>query len=189
MGKLYPQLAQAQALPPFSMVMEGLIAPLDPEPVVTAFLSGLLQTTTDRRVSIVNARAIADELGVRVEMRGDERATAFASALRVSGGSTSIVGTSAQGGPRIVAIDGLEIDAIPQGHMLVTRHRDVPGMIGKVGTLLGEAAVNVSTMQVSREDAGGEALMILATDRRADTTTVERIRAIPGIQSVRALDL
>jgi hypothetical protein len=44
-------------------------------------------------------------------------------------------------------------------------------------------------MQVSREDAGGEALMILATDRRADTTTVERIRAIPGIQSVRALDL
>jgi D-3-phosphoglycerate dehydrogenase len=73
--------------------------------------------------------------------------------------------------------------------MLVTRHRDVPGMIGKVGTLLGEAEVNVSTMQVSREDAGGDALMILATDRRADTTTVERIRAIAGIKSVRALDL
>lgn len=189
MGKLYPQLADGQALPPFTMVMEGLIAPLDEEPVVTAFLSGLLQATTDRRVSIVNARSIARELGVRIDVRGDERATAFASALRVSGGSTSIVGTSAQGGPRIVAIDGFEIDAIPQGHMLVTRHRDVPGMIGKVGTLLGEAAVNVSTMQVSREDAGGDALMILATDRRASAETVERIRAIAGIKSVRALDV
>ena len=189
MGKLYPQLAQAQALPPFAMVMEGLIAPLDSEPVVTAFLSGLLQATTDRRVSIVNARSIAEELGVRIDVRGDERASAFASALHVSGGSTSLVGTSAQGRPRIVAVDGFEIDAIPQGHMLVTRHRDVPGMIGKVGTLLGEAAVNVSTMQVSREDAGGDALMILSTDRRADAATVERIRAIAGIKSVRALDL
>jgi len=189
MGKLYPQLAQARALPPFTMVMQGLIAALDAKPVVTAFLSGLLQATTDRRVSIVNAVSIADELGVRIDVRGDDRATAFASTLRVSGGATSIVGTSAQGGPRIVAVDGFEIDAIPAGSMLVTRHRDVPGMIGKVGTILGEAAVNVSTMQVSRQDAGGDALMILATDRRADIPTVERIRAIAGIKSVRALEV
>jgi D-3-phosphoglycerate dehydrogenase len=93
------------------------------------------------------------------------------------------------GGPRIVAIDGFEIDAIPSGPMLITRHRDVPGMIGKVGTILGEASINISTMQVSRVDAGGAALMILATDRRTDTATIDRLRAIGGVESVRALDI
>ena len=126
---------------------------------------------------------------MRVDAIGNERATAYASTLRVSGGDTSIVGTSAYGGPRIVAIDGYEIDAIPSGSMLVTRHTDVPGMIGKVGTILGEAGVNISTMQVSRDDAGGNAIMILSTDRRAEDPTIERLRAIGGMLDVRALDL
>jgi D-3-phosphoglycerate dehydrogenase len=189
MGKLYPQLADQSSLPPFAMVMQGKIALLDPEPVSTAFLSGLLQTTTDRRVSIVNARSIAHELGVRVDVRGEEGTGAYASMLRIEGGKTSLAGTYVYGGPRIVAIDGLEVDAVPSGAMLVTRHRDVPGMVGKVGTIMGEASINISTMQVSRQDAGGEALMILATDRRAEDATIERIRAIAGIQSVRVLDV
>ncbi len=190
-GKIYPQLAQPSALPAFTMVMEGRIAPLDPEPVVTAFLTGLLQMTTDRRVSIVNARSIAAELGVRVDVRSDERptASAYAATLRISGGETSIVGTSALGGPRIVAVDGFEIDAIPVGSLLLTRHNDVPGMIGKVGTILGEARINISTMQVSRQDAGGDAIMILSTDRRVDDEVVARLREIGGIRSIRALDV
>jgi len=189
MGKLYPQLSAQTSLPPFTMVMQGKIAALDPEPVSTAFLSGLLQATTDRRVSIVNARSIAAELGVRVDVRGDELPGAYASMLRIEGGVTSIAGTFAYGGPRIVEIDGLEIDAVPSGPMLVTRHHDVPGMIGKVGTIMGEASINISTMQVSREDVGGDALMILATDRRADDAVIERIRSIAGIKSVRVLDV
>ena len=190
MGKLYPQLAERAALPAFAIVMQGKIAALEPEPVATAFLSGLLQMTTDRRVSIVNARSIAAELGVRVEVRGEEGGpTAFASALRISCGPTTLAGTHAYGGPRIVEIDGFEVDAIPSGPMLITRHHDVPGMIGKVGTILGEASVNISTMQVSRVNAGGEALMILATDRRVEAATIERLRAIPGIESVRALEV
>ncbi len=190
LGRLYPQLADTGHLPDaFSLVMEGQIAPLDSEPVVTAFLTGLLQQTTDRRVSIVNARTIARELGVRVDVRGDDRSNAFASTLRISGGATSIAGTCTAAGARFVAIDGYDIDATPHGSMLVTRHRDVPGMIGRVGTILGEAQINVSTMQVSREDAGGDALMMLATDRRVEPETIERIRAMSGIKSVRALEL
>ena len=189
MGRLYPQLAHGTALPPFTMVMEGQIAPLDSAPVSTAFLSGLLQQTTDRRVSIVNARAIASELGVRVDVRGDDRANAFAASLRVTGGATTIVGTHAYGGPRLVSIDGYAIDAIPEGAMLFTYHNDVPGMIGKVGTILGESGVNISAMQVSRQDAGGDAIMILSTDRPPEAETIERIRAIAGIRDVRALAL
>ncbi|MGH7750359.1 MAG: NAD(P)-dependent oxidoreductase, partial [Candidatus Dormibacteria bacterium] len=66
-GRFYPQLARADSLPEFKLVVEGAIAELPADSLVTAFLTGLLQQTTDRRVSIVNARAIADELGVRVE--------------------------------------------------------------------------------------------------------------------------
>lgn len=188
-GKLYPQLTSAAALPGFALIMQGQIANSETDPILASFLTGLLQATTDRRVTIVNARTIAQELGVQVTIRADSTANTYASSLRVIGGSTSIVGTSVSGSPRIVNIDGFEIDAVPSGALLLTQHADVPGMIGKVGTVLGEDNVNISTMQVSRTDVGGVAMMILATDRPADETTVARIRAIEGITSVRVIEL
>jgi D-3-phosphoglycerate dehydrogenase len=186
-GALYPQLADASALPEFTIVSEGQIGSLDQAAIVTGFLTGLLHATTSRRVSIVNARAIAEELGVRVEARGEPRRGAFASSLRVRGGATSLAGTIAFDGPRLVEIDGFQIDAIPSGPMLLTRHRDVPGVIGKVGTVLGESQVNISAMQVSRRDAEGNAIMILSTDTLTDPATLERLRAIPGIYDVKTL--
>ena len=138
----------------------------------------MLQTTTDRRVSIVNAEAIASELGVRVEARPDPSPTPFAGALRVTGGSMTVTGTSVNGSPRIVEAGGFEIDAPPMGDMLVTQHHDVPGMIGRVGTLLGDAKVNISTMQVSRNAIGGDAIMVLGIDRPADDETLNALRAI-----------
>ena len=189
LGKLYPQLADAASLPRFTLVREGRLADVEPDALVTAFLSGLLQTTTDRRVTIVNARAIAAELGLVVDEHGGPVRGAFAASLRVAGGATSLAGTVALGGPRVVEIDGFEVDAIPSGSLLITRHADVPGMIGKLGTLLGEAQVNISTMQVSRLDAGGDAMMVLAVDRPAEASTLEALRAVPGIRTVRALAL
>ena len=158
-------------------------------PLVTAFLSGLLQTTTDRRVTVVNADAIAHELGVRVDVRGEAQSGAYASALRIAGDRTTITGISVNGKPRITDIDGYEIDAIPVGTLLMTRHADVPGMIGKVGTILGTASVNISTMQVSRNMIGGDAIMVLSVDRPADTATLDALRAIPGVASVKTLTL
>jgi D-3-phosphoglycerate dehydrogenase len=126
---------------------------------------------------------------VIVDEHGGPGRGAFASSLRVTGGRTSLAGTVAPGGPRVVEIDGFEVDANPRGSLLITRHDDVPGMIGKLGTVLGEAQVNISTMQVSRLDAGGDAMMILAVDRPAEASTLDALRAVPGIRSVRALDL
>jgi D-3-phosphoglycerate dehydrogenase len=71
----------------------------------------------------------------------------------------------------------------------VTQHHDVPGMIGRVGTLLGDAGINISTMQVSRNAIGGNAIMILGVDRPADDATLSALRAVPGIASVRSLML
>jgi D-3-phosphoglycerate dehydrogenase len=85
-----------------------------------------------------------------------------------------------------VEIDGYELDAIPQGAWIVTRHEDVPGMVGRVGTILGEAHVNISTMQVARERGAAPALMVLVVDRAIAREDLERVRAIPGMHRVDA---
>jgi len=189
MGRFFPQLMQDAQLPTFTLIVQGDLSEVPSEPLVRAFLSGLLQTTTDRRVSVVNADAIARELGVHVDARGDADAGTYATSLRVTGGATTIVGTSINGAPRIVEIDGYDIDTTPIGAILITQHHDVPGMIGKVGTILGEANVNVSTMQVSRNEIGGAAIMVLNIDRPVDDATLATLRTIPGVDSVRSLAL
>ena len=88
-------------------------------------------------------------------------------------------------GPRIVEIDGFEIDAIPEGTLLVTHHRDVPGMVGRIGTILGEADVNISTMQVARTARGGDAMMVLEVDREIERGVVDRIARVEGMSAVR----
>jgi D-3-phosphoglycerate dehydrogenase len=189
MGRFFPQFGGGDARGAYAMLLQGELAEVPPDAFVRAFLSGLLQTTTDRRVSIVNAEHVAAELGVRVEVRGDTSPSPYASALRVIGGSMSLTGTSVNGDPRIVEAGGFQIDAVPRGPMIVTQHHDVPGMIGRVGTLLGDAGVNISTMQVSRNAIGGDAIMILGVDRPADDASLNALRAVPGIASVRSLML
>ena len=189
LGRFYPQYARPQRIPPFALVLGGALADVPPDALVRAFLSGLLQATTDRRVSVVNAEPIARELGIVVEARGETRASPYSSYLHVIGGETSIVATSLGNSPRIVELDGYEIDATPSGALLMTQHRDVPGMIGKVGTILGNANINIASMQVSRNTVGADAIMVLSTDRPAEEETLAALRAIAGINSVRSLAL
>jgi D-3-phosphoglycerate dehydrogenase len=187
-GKMYPQLIDGTGLTALTLVREGEIADLNEAPLVASFLSGLLQQTSDRRVSIVNALTIAQELGISVSMRSEKRSGPYASLLRVVG-ERSIAGVQTPGGPRIVAIDGFAIDAIPASSMIFTEHRDVPGMIGRVGTILGDAQTNISTMQVARDEVGGNAIMMFSTDRPADGRVLERLRRIHGMKRVRTIDL
>lgn len=189
LGIVHPQLDAASPLMPIVMTLRGEIAQLDSAPLVTAFLSGLLQRTTDRRVSVVNAESIARERGLSVDVRTRNARDSFASSLAVTAGAHTVVGTSLHHGLRIVEIDGFEIDAIPSGSLLLTQHRDVPGIIGRVGMILGDAGVNISTMQVARSAQGGEAIMILSVDRPPDGGTIGALSLIPAILSVRSLSL
>lgn len=190
MGRFYPQYASPSSLPQFMLVAEGELGNFDTTPLVTSFLSGLLQITTDRRVTVVNADAIARELGVRVESHAAPRRGAYAATLRLVAGSTSITGTIVNASPRIVELDGFEIDAIPVGGLVLTQHRDVPGMIGKVGTILGDAGVNISSMQVSRtQDVGGDAIMVLGIDGHVPDEALQWLRKVPGINAVHAIEV
>jgi D-3-phosphoglycerate dehydrogenase len=189
LGILHPQLDASSPLMPIVMTLRGEIAELDSAPLVTAYLSGLLQLTSDRRVSVVNALSIARERGLSVDVRSRTARDSFASSLAVTAGAHTVVGTSLHHGLRIVEIDGFEIDAIPSGSLLLTQHRDVPGIIGRVGMILGDAGVNISTMQVARSTEGGEAIMILSVDRPPDARTLDALSLVPAILSVRSLSL
>lgn len=189
LGRLFAQLQDDQILPVLVMVLHGDIAEVAAAPLVSAFLSGFLQITTERRVSIVNADAIAREMGIVVEVRRDSSRDAYAAAIRVTGGKRSLNGTSAHDGARVVEIDGYEVDTVPAGSLILTQHRDVPGMVGRVGTILGDAQINISAMQVSRRAQGADAMMVLTVDRSADAATLEGLSLIPGMVSVRRLTL
>lgn len=186
LGRLLPQLFEDALRTPLRMHVSGEIAALDSQPLRAAFLAALLQTTTERRVSIVNAEAVAREIGVALDVVADPQPAPFASLLAMWAGPHRLGTTVLSAGPRIVQIDDYELDAIPQGAWIVTRHEDVPGMVGRVGTILGNAGVNISTMQVARDPQGGSALMVLAVDRPVTHQHLERLRGIAGMQRVDA---
>jgi D-3-phosphoglycerate dehydrogenase len=189
LGAVLPQLFDEALHHEIAIVLQGGIEALDPDPFVAALLAGALPFVTDRRVSFVNATSIARELGVRVVVSRESTCEPFRSRMVVAAGPHRIAGTVLPHGPRIVEVDGFEVDAVADGAMLVTKHRDVPGMVGRIGTILGDAHVNISTMQVARTSAGGEAMMMLDVDRDIERAVLDAIARAEGIMSVRLVRL
>lgn len=189
MGALLPQLFDEALRHEIAIVLHGDLQDVDPEPIVAAMLAGTLPFVGDRRVSIVNARAVAAELGIRTTVVRDRAVEPFRSVLAIAAGDHRVAGTVLPTGARIVEIDGFEVDAVAEGSILFTRHRDVPGMVGRVGTLLGNAQVNISTMQVARAPGGGDAMMVLDVDRNVERDVRDAIAAVDGVTSVRLVRL
>ena len=189
LGSAFPQVSDAENLSHFDLVLEGELSNYDGLPFAVSFLVGLLPHLTDERVSAVNALEIARRMGVVVETLGAACERGFAKALAVRGHRTSFAGTVVHGEQlRLVDIDGFEIDVLPLGHLLLTRHHDVPGIVGKVGTMLGEARINISTMQVARNDRG-DAIMMLGIDRAPDMSIIKELREIEDVERVTGIEL
>jgi D-3-phosphoglycerate dehydrogenase / 2-oxoglutarate reductase len=189
MGAMLPQLFDQVLRQEIGIVLQGELAEMDAEPFVAALLAGCLRFVSDRRVTIVNATAVARDVGVRTMLIREGPLGPFRASLALAVEEHRIVGTVLPHGARIVEIDGFEVDAVAEGTMLVTRHRDVPGMVGRIGTILGEARANISTMQVARAQRGGNAMMVLAVDRGIRREALDKIAAIDGIESVRSIEL
>lgn len=189
LGALLPQLFDEALRHEIALVLHGDLEEIDAEPLVAAMLAGALPFVGDRRVTMVNARAVAHELGVRTTVARERPVEPFRSVLAIAAGDHRLVGAVLPNGSRIVAIDGFEVDAIAEGAMLVTRHRDVPGMVGRIGTILGNANVNISTMRVARSSEGGEAMMVLDVDRDVERDVQNAIASVEGITSVRLVRL
>lgn len=163
----------------------GELASVDTQPVRLAVLQGLLAATSEQRVTPVNAPLIARERGMRISERSCPESQSYAGLLVVrantADGEHSFCGTVLRDEPHIVQADNYWVDFVPSGNMLITYHRDRPGMIGRVGTLLGAADVNISGMYVGRLAPRERAMMVLTLDEVPSDEVMAKIRAEPDI--------
>ena len=171
------------------VALSGLLAEHDSAPLTAAALKGLIDPVTDERVNIVNARHVARNRGLRVRERKESASAAnYANLieLRVHSGEVTrlVAGTILSDVPRIVRIDDFDIDVHPFGHLLITTLRDRPGVIGRVGTLLGAGDINISRMQVGRHVPRGESIMVMNVDEPVLPELLAELAALSPMQSV-----
>jgi len=173
----------------------GELAEAEAAPVTRAFLAGLLRDMS-ARVNVVNAFLIAEERGITVTTSytrgaGHELTPALTTRVLTVGGEQIVSGAlfGANGDGRITEINGFRIEAIPAGHMVVIRNRDVPGVIGRVGTILGARGVNISRFHLGRSERGGEAMAVIETDAPLDDQTLEELQTFEQIVSARRIVL
>lgn len=185
MGALISQMVH-DPVRSYDLEFCGELAEMDTQPLRLAVLQGLLAANSIERVTPVNAPLIARERGVRMTERTCPEAESYSGLLvaRVQTADAVRVfsGTVLRGEPHIVQADGYFVDFIPQGALLFTYHRDRPGMIGRVGTLLGAADVNISGMYVGRMAPREQAMMVLTLDEPAAPEVLVQIRAMEDIE-------
>lgn len=171
----------------------GEIAAHDCSPIRTAALAGILEAVTEQRVNAVNADLVARERGLTVRETRTDAAEPWASlvGLELGAGETSLhlAGSTAHRRAHLASLGGFEIDAELGGTILVTRHHDRPGIVGAVGTILAEAHINISSLELSRLSARGEAMMFVAVDDPIPAATLERLRSASGISQARVVEL
>ena len=196
LGRFQAQLID-EAVREVRLEYAGEVVELDAAPVTRAFLAGLLRDVS-ARVNVVNAFLIAEERGIGVtasyKRAGSELAPAIRTRVVTTSGEQSVAGTlfggvTRGGDGRITEINGFRIEAIPHGHMLVTRNHDVPGVIGHIGTILGEHSVNISRFHLGRRERGGEAMAVIETDAPLKDETLNELRSFSEVISARQIEL
>jgi D-3-phosphoglycerate dehydrogenase len=159
-------------------------------PISRSVLRGLLQPILTESVNLVNAPIIAESRGIRITESKSAAPEDYSNLLvvqvKTDKGKKVIEGTLfGQKDARIVRIDGYQIDVVPEGAMVVTTHIDRPGIIGRVGTLLGNHGINIAGMHVGRAGIGKQAVMVLNVDDGVSDAVMKEIKALDGIQSAR----
>jgi D-3-phosphoglycerate dehydrogenase len=211
-------IAQAAPSPSFSRIRiryAGEAAELGSHVVRSAILSGILNCVLSEKVNLVNAPAVAAERGLVVEETTRRRERGFPNTVEVAvadGGRGAAMGSAgdeggvregsdrelsvegtvvSDGSPRILSFDGIGLEAPLEGTLLLTRNRDVPGVIGQIGTALGNLGVNIATFALGRRSPvhGAEAVAMVRLDGNVSESVAEKIRAIPSITEARLIRL
>jgi D-3-phosphoglycerate dehydrogenase len=193
LGQLASQLIEQ---PPTQIAVgfAGEAAGLKSEPIIASALKGLLSGYLDQQFNLVNAPYIARERGITVaETRSRETAdyiNVLTLTVRTPGGTHevagSVVGNRAL---RLIRIDGYPIEATPEGYFLMLHNRDVPGVVGAVGTLLGQAGINIAGLELGRDRIGGTALSLVEVDGPVPSQVLESLKTIPAITSATLIKL
>jgi D-3-phosphoglycerate dehydrogenase len=176
----------------YTIEYAGELAEVNAEPVRLAVLQGLLTSLCEQRVTPVNAPLLAKQRGLKYrEMTAESES--YAGLLRLlaetADGTREFAGTVLRGEPYVVEADGYWVSFIPDGALLFTYHRDRPGMIGRVGMLLGAADINISSMDVGRLAPRDMAMMVLRLDDPVPADVLATISAEPDIEKACSLVL
>jgi len=193
LGKLATQLADGR-LRSTEIAYRGEVADRNVTVLTAAAVQGLLEPISDVPVNLVNARLFAQQRGLEIIETRNNTPSHYTSLVRVTvhthAGATSVAGVISDGRANVVQIDEYELHLPPTpGYLLVTQHLDRPGIIGLVGTLLGQADINISSMQVGRRAPRGQALMLLSIDEPVPAAVVERIREAASIETIKVIKL
>ncbi len=193
LGRLVSQLIED---PPTQIAVgfAGEAAGLKSEPIIASALKGLLSGYLDQQFNLVNAPYIARERGINVAETRSRETADYINVLTLTVRTArdthevagSVVGNRAL---RLIRIDGYPIEASPEGYFLMLHNRDVPGVVGAVGTLLGQAGINIAGLELGRDRIGGTALSLVEVDGPVPTQVLESLKTIPAITSAMLIKL
>ena len=192
LGKFLSQIAPKRA-DSLNVNYSGKVNEVDTSAITRAVLKGFLQIAGGSEVNEVNAPAFAQTLGLQVSESRLSAPGDYTDMLELSavaeGKTVSVGGAFFGATPRIVSINSRPVEARPHGVLLVLENTDRPGMVGRVGTLLGDHGVNIATMSLSRNQAGGTALTVLNLDTAPSEKLLSEVRSSEDIQSAQVIQL
>ncbi|MDH3330048.1 MAG: phosphoglycerate dehydrogenase [Desulfobulbaceae bacterium] len=193
LGSLHMQVARG-GVEEVNLEFTGDLASLDINPVTVAFLKGLFTPILQDAVNFVNAPLIAKERGIRVVESKSEQASDFTNLLKITvkttEGENMLAGTVfGKKEPRLVRLNSFRLEALPSGPMLLVYNKDIPGVIGALGTTIGADNVNINLMTVGREEESKQNVILLNTDRLISKDMLSKVRALPHIEDAMVLEL
>jgi len=206
-------IAQAteDGLEEIGLQFSGPIASGKTQLVHNAALVGVLNSVLAEKANLVNASAMAEERGIRVretakpKVSGGSAGSVITVHLKTHQGEHAVRGTVLHGtSPRLLSVDGIDVEAPLERNLIYLRNRDVPGVIGKIGTILGEAKINIANFSLGRAEqaaraavapasgghgSGGEAVCVVHVDSRVPDAVLHKLRGIAAITLARAIRL
>ncbi len=193
LGSFLTQISDV-AIEEISIEYKGAVAEYNVSPISVSILRGLLTPYMGEVVNFVNASIIAKDRGIRVRESKSSTAEDFASMVGITAmgrGERNYIAGALFGTKdfRIVQINDFVIEAVPKGNMLLIQNYDRPGVIGNIGTALGNRNINIATMQFSRERLGGAAISLLHLDSVISKEVMEELSQLPNIISVKHVEL
>jgi D-3-phosphoglycerate dehydrogenase len=193
LGSLHMQIARG-SVEEVNLEYSGDLAGQDTGPITVAFLKGLFTPILQDAVNFVNAPLIAKERGIRVVESKTEQASDFTNLVRISvttnEGKNMLAGTVfGKKEPRLVRLNSFCLEALPVGPMLLVYNKNVPGVIGALGTTLGAGGVNISRMTVGRQQDSDQNIILLNTDTPVNRELLENVIQLHHIDDSMALQL
>jgi D-3-phosphoglycerate dehydrogenase len=193
LGLLHAQMCQG-AIRKAELHYRGDVAKRPTRLVTAAFAAGLLETRLDQSVNLVNARVLADERGIELVEQTSTETGDFATLIKVEVMTEKKTYTAAatlfgNRHLRLVQLGPYRLDAYLDGVLLLFSHRDLPGLIGFIGTIFGKHGVNIAGMNVGRQEPGGEAIAVLNLDSAPPEDALKEVRGHLQISSVSVVKL